>query len=359
MTDYPSKEIDCELVIGVVSAVGTEKEQVFDLLTKRLETAGYTVHLVKITTEVIPLLTAIDTSGMNEYDRIDNLMTAGNEAREKSFKKALLEFHQEEQKAKRYGNAVLALGASVEVFKYRTQQGANDPMPLERTAFIIDSLKRPEEVEQLRLIYPSGFVLVGVHASQDIRRQHLTGDNDEQMTGDQADLLIARDCDESKEPHGQRLNDTFHLADFFVKVSDSRGKLTCDINRMVDLWFGNPFITPTFDEYAMFLAFAASLRSADLSRQVGAVIAKDSQILSTGANECPKPKGGQYWPERKGNCITDEPHGRDYMRGFDSNRDQQLDIIKGILNRASGAGIVDGEQLEKLRTILKGVESKI
>jgi len=31
--------------------------------------------------------------------------------------------------------------------------------------------------------------------------------------------------------------------------------------------FGNPFITPTFDEFARFMAFAASFRSADLSRQ--------------------------------------------------------------------------------------------
>ena len=60
---------------------------------------------------------------------------------------------------------------------------------------------------------------------------------------------------------------------------------------MVDLWFGNPFITPTFDEHAMFLAFSAALRSADLSRQVGAVITKDSQILSAGANDCPKAGG--------------------------------------------------------------------
>ncbi|MCZ5321339.1 hypothetical protein O5699_00900 [Escherichia coli] len=58
--------------------------------------------------------------------------------------------------------------------------------------------------------------------------------------------------------------------------------------------FGNPFITPTFDEYAMYMAFSSALRSADLSRQVGAVLAKNYAIMSTGANDVPKSGGGLY-----------------------------------------------------------------
>ena len=44
-----------------------------------------------------------------------------------------------------------------------------------------------------------------------------------------------------------------------------------------------PYVTPLFDEFAMFMAFAAALRSADLSRQVGAVVGKSNEIISTGA----------------------------------------------------------------------------
>ena len=47
----------------------------------------------------------------------------------------------------------------------------------------------------------------------------------------------------------------------------------------------------------MFMAFASALRSADLSRQIGAVIAHDNEIIATGANDCPKSGGGLYWPE--------------------------------------------------------------
>jgi len=80
--------------------------------------------------------------------------------------------------------------------------------------------------------------------------------------------------------------------------------------------FGHPYETPTFDEYAMFIAFSAALRSADLSRQVGAVIARNNEIIGTGANDCPKYGGGLYWPEYDPNThlIQDTSDGRDYKR---------------------------------------------
>jgi deoxycytidylate deaminase len=80
----------------------------------------------------------------------------------------------------------------------------------------------------------------------------------------------------------------------------------------------------------MFMAFAASLRSADLSRQVGAVITLGSEICSTGANDCPKPGGGLYWPRFLHNQIVDDAGGRDYMRGFDSNDDEKRKLIERI-----------------------------
>jgi Cytidine and deoxycytidylate deaminase zinc-binding region len=100
--------------------------------------------------------------------------------------------------------------------------------------------------------------------------------------------------------HGQRVADTFHLADFFVRLDGNNDVLKNGIWRILDILFGNPYKTPTFDEYAMFLAFAAALRSADLSRQVGAVIAKNTEIIATGANDCPRFGGGLYWPEFDG-----------------------------------------------------------
>ncbi|MGV8002330.1 dCMP deaminase family protein [Photorhabdus temperata subsp. temperata] len=99
-------------------------------------------------------------------------------------------------------------------------------------------------------------------------------------------------------------------------------------------------MTPTFDEYAMFMAFSASLRSGDLSRQVGAVLTKEKNIISTGANDVPQFGGGLYWPDYVGDIIEDAKNGRDYKIGEDSNaKEKRLiieDILKDIVNEKKG-----------------------
>lgn len=290
-------ELDPELVIGLVCSVGTETGLVIDLLRERLGRAGYRVEVVKVSSDVIPQLVGIADPGTDQYKRYSDLMKAGNDCRALDPS----------------DDSILAHGIATCISVLRRQHMPQDndtaesaeknqtrEMPRPRTAYIIDSLKRPEEVAKLRVIYSSGFLLLGIHSDLYRRELHLV--NNKGMTADQAKDLIERDQAESTVPNGQRVNDTFHLADFFVRISESYDQLRCDVQRLVELWFGNPFLTPSFDEYAMFMAFASALRSADLSRQVGAVIAHENEILSTGANECPQAGGGLYWPER--NAIS-------------------------------------------------------
>lgn len=88
----------------------------------------------------------------------------------------------------------------------------------------------------------------------------------------------------------------------------------------MDLIFGCPFTTPTKDEYAMFQAFTAALRSADLSRQVGAVIlSENGEVIAVGANDVPCYGGGLYW--------TGENDHRDYDWGIDSNAKRRDQIL--------------------------------
>ncbi len=339
MSDYlNNEELDSELVIGLVCAVGTETGLVIDLLRERLGRVGYSVEVVKVSSHVIRQLVDVEDPGTSQYKRYSDLMDAGNKCREMGLSK------EESEDAETYpDDAVLALGVATHIAARRTQINIErrlaeqrdidgEPEPLPKTAFIIDSLKRPEEVEKLRIIYPSGFVLLGIHAEVDRRTKHLI--DNKGMSEDEANKLIERDRQEGDRKHGQRVNSTFHLADFFVQVTDNHDRLRCDIRRLVGLWFGDPFVTPTFDEYAMFMAFSAALRSADLSRQVGAVITLEKEILATGANECPSARGGLYWAERnpQTGCIEDAKRGRDYTREGDSNRIEQLNIIKRIID---------------------------
>jgi len=324
------RSFDSELIIGLVAAAGTQVKLFADRLVEQLHLARYTTCVIKVSRDVIPELVNTPPSDMGAFRRISDLMDAGNTAREKS--------KQED---------IMALGAAAKVRAKRKQENG-ETQPLLKTAIIIDSLKRPEEVESLRNTYSSGFILVGVHEEVTRRKKHLV---DQGMSEDEASCLIDRDSNESTVEYGQRVSETFHLADFFVQVQESHDRLEADTRRMVELWFGNPFITPTFDEHAMFMAFSAGLTSADLSRQVGAVVTRERQILSTGANDCPMAGGGLYWPERRnGNPdVSDAPRGRDYKRGHDSNRVEQNRIIDEILK------MCDSRQIEPggLRSVLE------
>lgn len=337
MSDYPTKEFDSEIVIGLVGAVGTEIDPIVKLLRERFQLAGYVSHVIKISSDIIPRPLPPEPVGTQHYRRISCLMDAGNQARESASKVAgqlnLVGDREDTAKeADRLGNAILATGAASAIFEMRPNTGAQDvERNLPKTVFIIDSLKRPEEVELLRMTYSDGFVLIGVHAELDRRRRHLI--NDLGITEKEADDLLKRDGEEAQVKYGQRLNKTFHLADFFVSATASSDRLRGDIQRVVEVLFGNPFVTPTFDEYAMFMAYAAGLRSADLSRQVGAVITHGKEILSTGANDCPRAGGGLYWQERGEGPepYRDEPEGRDHVRKKDPNRTEQIEIIHTII----------------------------
>ena len=333
-----------ELVFGLVGAVGTELDHVSTFLKNKLTDRGYRVKEIKISKDVIPLIVNtdhIDTE--DKYERISGLMKAGNDAREKA-----------------EDASILALGAATRIHKMRDEDEKGSRKHLPRQAYIINSLKRPEEVNSLRGIYGHGFYLIATHADEKQRFKHLT----EFLHIDRvkAEELMSRDADEDATK-GQQLTKTFHLADFFIRIDD---RMTAAIERITRLIFGHPFTTPSFDEYAMFFAFSASLRSADLSRQVGAVIAKNQQVLALGANDCPVAKGGLYWPipnDEQG--FADVPEGRDYMRtyktedggriGFDSNRLEQKHMVEQIVR----VGLENGLDEKKLRDTLAANASPI
>ena len=323
--------LDTELVFGLVGAVGSELRKVAEILENRLRICGYEVNQVHISQAIIPKVSVNPLPSKDEYARITALMDAGNEARQRSA-----------------DNSILALGAASWISSQReSENGA--PKHKAKQAYIINSLKHPDEVLRLREIYTEGFYLIGVHSDDERRLSYL--EKEKRIAREKAQELMLRDQDEHL-PHGQRVADTFHLSDFFIRIEGDDDRLKNDIWRIIDILFSNPYKTPIFDEYAMFLAFTASVRSADLSRQVGAVIAKNEEIIATGANDCPRYGGGLYWPrfDRATKSIKDKDGGRDYTLGRDSNKLEQQKIIDEILEKAAQKGI----DREALRDALEG-----
>ena len=242
----------------------------------------------------------------------------------------------------------LALAAARAIRARRPPEGV-----LLKTAQVVRSLKHPDEVRALRRIYGNGFYLIGVTVAEDQRRSHLY--NDKGCTKDEIEALLRRDEHEEDarfvgtdgQNYGQRTRDTFHLADVFVPLDEER-----QVERFLKLIFGYPFETPTLDEYAMFLAFGASLRSGDLSRQVGAVVVTPAgDVVAVGANDVPRAGGGLYWPgdddRRDHRPVHDGP-------GKDSNEARRDKILVDVLQRLRPEDVSEQDWIAKGRRLLKG-----
>lgn len=313
-----------ELVIGVISAVGTESKLVIDALKDRLTPFGYAIEEIRVSS-ILPTFT-----GSSEYDRIKHYMEEGDSLRETS-----------------KNNAILAAGVAKEIASKRGEAKNS------KKAYIVISLKHPSEVEFLRKVYTDGFYLIGIHAEEKRRHKFLT--DDKHCTQEQASELIKIDEDESFD-HGQKTRDTYHLADFFLNVGSNSDQVKNRLQRFLELIFSHPYKNPTFDEFAMFMAFNSSIRSGDLSRQVGAVISSNNQIIATGANDVPRSGGGQYWAEvnHETGEVIDQPDGKDYLRKVDSNKQAQTEIIEEIAQRLLVEGVVISDKESALIKILKG-----
>lgn len=128
------------------------------------------------------------------------------------------------------------------------------------------------------------------------------------------------------------------MADFFLEVNPDVG---LQVERLIHVIFNHPHVSPLRDEYAMFMAQAAALRSADTSRQVGAVIVdEDGELVATGCNEVPKPGGGVYW-------SGDDPDHRDFTHGTDPNARMGREVLEEIFKHLKDAGWLSDEQSRK------------
>ena len=203
------------------------------------------------------------------------------------------------------------------------------------TVHIISSMKRSEEIEVLRATYGAGFYLIGLHDTEQGRLEYLT--ERKGIPVEEAQMFM-QDDQEDKSDSGQRTRDAYHLADVFVSLEEKQYKP--QLERFIDLLLSHPYHTPTRDEHAMFMAYAASLKSSQLGRQVGAsVVSHLGDVVAVGCNDVPKPGGGQY-------TCEDAMDYRDHMLGTDSNDEQKDKIVRDILQRL-GCGEIPPEEVKK------------
>ena len=177
------------LVLGIVAAVGTDIDGFDAKLTRELHAFGYRPEPIRMT----ELLRLFDKQARKIPDvpqgkRISSFMNAGNRLRAK------------------HSNEVLALLAAGEIKRRRADQDDAE------TAYIVRTLKHPDEVTALRRIYGHGFFLLGVYSDESSRLAHLHQQNVSKI---EAEGLVRRDQEEA-DSSGQQTRKTFALSDVFV-----------------------------------------------------------------------------------------------------------------------------------------------
>lgn len=272
-----------EIIIAFSGAVGCNLSDVIRAIRLQFEEYGYHTVTIKVSDIIkryfisIGRYTEQNLSSLSGIDRYTTLQDLGNELRRDK------------------GARVLASLAMADISTARerkkTELGTEVPPKI---VYFVDQFKNPAEVELFKLIYGNVFYLVGVLSPQQVRFNQLV--RRERISAPDAQSLIERDRNEEKNKLGQRLEKTIQLADFFIRNNhDNIVNLAAPCHRFVGLVHGRNGITPTRDESGMYAAFSASLKSACLSRQVGAAISDDKgNVVSLGWNDVPKFGGGLY-----------------------------------------------------------------
>ncbi|ENE9916121.1 deoxycytidylate deaminase, partial [Yersinia enterocolitica] len=234
-----------------------------------LQQNGYHVEHIRIS-DLISTFSKVNTSTLNNFDRYKTLQDLGDNLREQ------------------HKNFICAELAILRIQELREEVYGKDSPELtkntKKTAYIIDQIKHPSEVELFTQVYKNNFYLVGLLRTVAERIQNL---KDESIREDNIQTIIERDR-KSSHKYGQQVEETLQLADYFIKNLDTE-VMKKSVQRFIDLIHSASNITPSKDESGMYSAYSASLGSACLSRQVGASIMDVSgNIIATGRNDVPQ-----------------------------------------------------------------------
>jgi deoxycytidylate deaminase len=319
-----------ELVIGFVAPSGVSFDRVTGAARRRLAHFSYQTSAVRLSAYLEELADLPKQVAERPENRIPELQNVGDGLRTAAGRGDILAFvaagliRRAREELNQRENQASTVTAKLE----DASEPGNRQVP--GMAFLVWSLKHPEEVSALRGIYGTRFFLISAWAPREQRVAWLSeamASRSRRARGPEpfeleARKIIETDAHEPANPDfGQSVRKAFPLADFFVDASDDPS-LDESMSRTIDIIFGHPFETPTRDEFGMYVAHAASLRSAELGRQVGAAIAvPGGDVVSTGTNEVPAFGGGHYWPSP----LEERLDNREFRHGADqSDEDKRL-----------------------------------
>lgn len=343
-----------ELFFAVVGHVGSGTTLVAQQLEALLQGLGYQCRILKARDEITEWAQknslVIPTMPVDSLEKIIDLQDLGDRMRESGDHAAVA--------------AALALRIRTTRAGY-LKQDANNTEPIrpdgKNRAYILDSLRHPEEVRLLQKLYSGAFTLIGVVCDEDVRRDRL-GAKYKGADKQSAEAFMRRDEGISTPRYGQHVADAFEMADFYLDNTEERilendrpneaWDIPGQLSRLLKIISHSEIQRPTSEETAMYVAHGAKLRSACLSRQVGASLIDDyGNVVSTGTNEVPRSGGGVYGESPD---TSDSFDGRcNAFKGFCRNTDEQNRMIDELLALIPETARLSNERKIELREQLR------
>lgn len=361
-----------EVFFGVVGPVGAGGSRVMASLARAATAAGYTIINIKASDLIrdwaVSKSLDVPPATPKTLDTVSKMQDLGDEMRREDSAAVARAIVQciAEARAKSMGVAYV--------------KGEAVKPDQKKRAYLIDSIRHPAEIQLLRRTYAHAFALIGVVCQEDARRERALGKyftepeklipaNNTRVTD-----FISRDADDATSKHGQHVADAFHEADFFVDntandPADEQTFLNESLGRLLDIITHDAVRRPTIEETAMHHAHSARVRSACMSRQVGAALLdEDGTVVATGMNEVPRAGGGVYGesfetahPPEDQRCVF----SRKYCS---SNREQnliineliaQIDELKDVADKDALAARIRSTRLGGLIEFSRAVHAEM
>jgi deoxycytidylate deaminase len=335
MGSVPDSPAGPELIFGIAGPIGVDILAISDSLQSCLRAVRYDSEVIHLTKEMMidvaltsPPRKPVET---DFYSEVNYKIEYAN------------------QFCKEFGDAAALGWVALRAISRRREKLSGYPKkpPTTSTAYVIRQLKRPDEIALLRRVYGKQFILISAYGSAEKRaklieerlKRTLPPSTPNKEVCCKAGELIEKDTIEEDNDFGQRLRETFHLADVFIDGL-SKQRMDDKIARFIQAFFGRTDIAPSKEEYGMYAAKSASLRSSDLSRQVGAALfTPEGELITQGCNEVPKAFGGTYWD-------SEDPDFRDVKIGHDPNDILKKDILRDLFDRLAKAELLSQKAID-------------
>jgi deoxycytidylate deaminase len=350
-----SKRQSRELVVAFSGPLGSGIKKVIDHFEVCAQKIEYHVERIKLSDKIkeaykkidqsiLPgKLKEIDIDSLSSTERYKTLQDIGNYLRNTKEKDILIQYAIAEIIFRRTRKArseydKLVEDSKIDPSQVNIAQYSVESYVPEKTIYIIDQLKNDAEVTLLEDVYGDLFYLVGILCSETERLNNLKSEG---IKEPEAHEIMHRD-QKQEDDFGQQLEKTLNYSDYFIRNTESDLKeLENKLSRFLDIIHNIGVITPTKDEHAMYIAHSAAIKSACLSKQVGASITnKKGLVIATGCNDVPRFGGGLYTANDEKDLRCHNYGGKCYNDDFKKRR-----IKEQISNILTDSNVYDKDKI--------------